>query len=150
MTHPQPPATLAPATQVSPLAQQPAAYPPSTPLLEKKKSKSDLLFKKKNVEDGRERNGGSGTTAQPTQSSPTCFTLSCVGSGTTARPTFVWYCVSLSLLSHRLRVVVSPVPAACPVWPLDTRLSSTLRECLDWPAYKGKVLQPTYAAPLPY
>ena len=55
----------------------------------------------------------------------------------------------LFLLSHRLRVVVSPVPAACPTWPLDTRLLTTLLVWLDWPTYKGWVSQPTKAAHCP-
>ena len=54
-------------------------------------------------------------------------------------------------LSHRLRVVVSPIPAACPLRPLDTQFSLTLREeWHDQPTNKGRVSQPTNAAPLPF
>ena len=53
-------------------------------------------------------------------------------------------------LSHRLRVVVSPVPAACPLRPLDTQFWLTLREWHDQPTNKGRVSSPTNAAPLPF
>ena len=53
-------------------------------------------------------------------------------------------------LSHRLRVVVSPVSAACPLRPLDTQFWLTLREWHDQPTNKGRVSSPTNAAPLPF
>ena len=53
-------------------------------------------------------------------------------------------------LSHRLRVVVSPVPAACPLRPLDTQFWLTLREWHNQPTNKGRVSSPTNAAPLPF
>ena len=53
-------------------------------------------------------------------------------------------------LSHRLRVVVSPVPAACPLRPLDTQIWLTLPEWHNQPTNKGRVSSPTNAAPLPF
>ena len=53
-------------------------------------------------------------------------------------------------LSHKLRVVVSPVPAACLLRPLDIQFLLTLREWHDQPTNKGRVSQPTNAAPLPF
>ena len=72
------------------------------------------------------------------------------GSGTTALPTLYDILSHLLRFSHRLRVVVSPVPAACPMWLLDTRLVWNSLKCLDWLDYNGKVCQPTHVAPLPF
>ena len=58
-------------------------------------------------------------------------------------PTYpVWYSVSLIRFFHRSCVVVSPVPAACPMWLLDTPFET--HRNFDRLHYKGKVFRPSY------
>ena len=136
--------------QCCPLAQQPAAHPKPTPLYTRKRQKktkklSRCCLKKKWGERGLRHN------------SPVLaflvylFHLLSLGLRHNSPARFLYDTLSHPIqLSHRLRVVVSPVPAACPLRPLDTQFWLTLREWHDQPTNKGRVSSPTNAAPLPF
>ena len=111
--------------QCCPLAQQLAAHPKPTPLYTRKRQKKKvvtLLLKKKN--EGSE---GSGTTAHPRLSRLPVSSSFAWAQAQQPSPLFAWYSVSPYTVVHRLRVVVSPVPAACPLRPLDTQFWLTPR-----------------------
>ena len=155
MTHPQPPATLAPATQVAPWHNS-LRHPHLPPhcsrerekkivLLLKKKKKQLMMKMMRRAEQGMDQAQQPNPCRPRPPVSPSQF-----GSGTTALPTLHDILSHLLRFSHRLRVVVSPVPAACPMSLLDTRLVWNSLKCLDWLDYNGKVCQPTHVAPLPF
>ena len=121
----------------------------STPLYtrkrQKKKSVSPLLEKK--INEGSE---GSGHNSLVLAFLVYLFHLLSLGLRHNSPARFLYDTLSHPIqLSHRLRVVVSPVPAACPLRPLDTQFLLTLREWHDQPTNKGRVSH-TNAAPLPF
>ena len=98
MTHPHPPATLALLTQVAPWHNSlrhthphPTAYEKEKKIVRPKKKNQD-----ENDEEGRERNG-SGTTALPMPSSPTCFTLSVLAQAQQPYPPCMIFCLTFSI-----------------------------------------------------
>ena len=122
MTHPHPPATLTLLTQVAPWHNSLRHTHPHPTAYEKEKK---IVRQKKNRWWKR---WGGPRKEWIRHISPTHAVLAHLfhplssGSGTTALPTLYDILSHLLHFSHRSCVVVSPVPAACPMWLLDTRL----------------------------